>query len=132
MYVPFGENTRADLIIESEGRLARLQCKTGRLRTGAVRFATCSFYGHHARPKPPRDYIGDIDAFAVYCPETAGVYVVPIGDVMLRRQGALRVTPPKNNQRRKIRFAASYEIATVRVAATPRPRATAGAGRSSA
>jgi hypothetical protein len=42
IYLPFGENTRADLIIDDGGRLSRVQCKSGRLRDGAVRFSTCS------------------------------------------------------------------------------------------
>jgi len=130
--VPFGENTRYDLIIERGRRLLRVQCKTGRLRAGAVRFNTCSFYGHHPNPKPYRDYIGEIDAFAVYCLETGVVYLIPIEDVALRRQGALRVTAPRNNQRRRIRFASDYEIARVMITTRPVPRAPAGAGRSSA
>ena len=30
--LPFGENTRYDLVIDDGARLARVQCKTGRLR----------------------------------------------------------------------------------------------------
>jgi hypothetical protein len=51
IYVPFGENTRCDLIIDDGIRLARVQCKTGRLRQGAVRFKTCSSYAHHPNPR---------------------------------------------------------------------------------
>ena len=34
--VPFGENTRYDLVIDDGSALRRVQCKTGRLRRGAV------------------------------------------------------------------------------------------------
>jgi hypothetical protein len=69
--VPFGENTRYDLIIDDGTSLARVQCKTGRLRLGGIRWATCSSYAHHPNPRMvQRDYIGEIDYFAVYCPET--------------------------------------------------------------
>jgi PD-(D/E)XK endonuclease len=44
--VPFGENTRYDLAIDDGERPARVQCKTGRLRFGAVRWA---------RVDPPRN-----------------------------------------------------------------------------
>jgi hypothetical protein len=37
--VPFGENTRYDLVIDDGARLLRVQCKTGRLREGAVTFS---------------------------------------------------------------------------------------------
>ena len=130
--VPFGENTRYDLVIDEGYRLARVQCKTGRLRQGAVRFNACSFYAHHRNPREPsRDYLGEIDYFAVYCPETQGVYLVPIEDTPVRRLGSLRIDPPANGQRRHIRFASLYEIATVSVDArmntTTGLRATSGA-----
>jgi hypothetical protein len=72
--LPVGENTRYDLVIDDGTSLTRVQCKTGRLRRGAVRFSTCSSYGHHRRSSPTRrDYRGDIDWFAVHCSETEGV-----------------------------------------------------------
>ena len=112
--IPFGENTRYDLVIDESGRLGRVQCKTGRLRDGAIRFATCSAYGHHREPpQARRDYRGEVDYFAVYCAETGGVYLVPIADVPTTTQGCLRFTPPRNNQRRRIRAADRYEIARV-------------------
>ena len=123
--MPFGENTRCDLVVEAASHLVRVQCKTGRLRNGAVEFSLCSNYGHHRNPQTyARDYHGQVDYFAVYCLETAGVYLVPIGDLPGTRQAFLRLEPPRNNQRRKIRFAARYEIARV---ATAGLRAPSGA-----
>jgi hypothetical protein len=113
-YLPFGENTRCDVVLELNGQLTRVQCKTGRLREGAIRFALCSNYGHHRNPQTyHRDYRGQVDYFAVYCPETTGVYLVPILDLPGSRCAYLRVDPPRNSQRRKVRFAAPYEIARV-------------------
>jgi hypothetical protein len=114
--VPFGENCRYDLVIDRGGRLLRVQCKTGRLRSGAVQFATASTYGHLPSPRETRrDYVGQIDAFAVHCPETRTVYLVPIDDVSSRSSAHLRVSPPRNSQRRRIRSAADYEIGTIAV-----------------
>ncbi len=114
--IPFGENTRYDVVIDDGVRLARVQCKTGRLRKGAVRFPACSTYVHHARPRvPTRHYLGQIDFFGVHCPDTGCVYLVPIDEIPVRRQGALRVEPSKNNQRLRIRLAADYEIGSVAV-----------------
>jgi PD-(D/E)XK endonuclease len=113
--VPFGENTRYDLAIDEGGRLARVQCKTGRLRDGAIRFQTSSSYGHHRNPKAiKRHYLGEVDFFAVFCPETGGIYLIPIGDVPNRSNAYLRVDAPRNNQRERVRFAADYEIGRVR------------------
>jgi hypothetical protein len=112
--VPFGENTRYDLVIDDGKSLGRVQCKTGRLRQGAVRFAVCSTYGHHRNPQTARrPYLGQVDYFAVYCPETEGVYLVPIDDVPVRVQAALRVDSARNNQTRYVRLAADYRIASL-------------------
>jgi PD-(D/E)XK endonuclease len=97
--VPFGENTRYDLIADEGERLLRVQCKSGRLRNGVIHFATCSTYAHHPNPKVTRrDYHGEIDAFAVYC------------------------------MSENVRFASDYEIAQVELVATARPRGSSGAG----
>jgi PD-(D/E)XK endonuclease len=109
---PFGENTRYDLVLDDGVRLMRVQCKTGRLRNGAVLFALCSCYGHHRHPETARrDYRGQVDYFAVYCPETGGVYLVPIADLTARVLGTLRVEPSRNNQAKGVRYAADYEVA---------------------
>jgi len=131
LLVPFGENTRYDLAIDDGVRLARVQCKTGRLRNGAVLFNACSSYAHHPNPRVvKRDYQGQIDYFAVFCPETRQSYLVPIADVTTRYLAVLRVDPPRNNQRVGIRFAADYEIS--RVSIRKEPGASADACRSSA
>ena len=116
LLVPFGENTRYDLVIDDGCTLARVQCKTGRLRNGAITFAVTSTYGHHLNAAAARrTYEGEIDYFAVYCPETAGVYLVPITDVPTRATARLRVVPARNGQERRVRQADQYEIARVPV-----------------
>ena len=143
--VPFGENTRYDLVIDDGVDLARVQCKTGRLRQGAIRFNACSTYVHHARPRmPTRHYHGEVEFFGVHCPDTGGVYLIPIERLPVRNKGALRVDPPGNNQRRGVRFAADYAIGSVVVRRvngndaaaasrlTAEPGATAGASGSCA
>jgi hypothetical protein len=124
---PFGENARYDLVVDDGDKLARVQCKTGRLRLGAVRFATCSSHGHHRNPADcRRTYAGQIDLFAVYCPETSRVYLVPVDDVPNQSAAALRVDAPRNRQRKRIREASAYEVGTVAFAPIARLRATAG------
>src|SRR6266568_7739757 len=116
VFVPFGKNTRCDLVIDDGTRLARVQCKTGRLRAGAVRFAVCSCYGHHLHPgEARRDYHGEIDYFVVHCPDTTGVYLVPIEHLPVKVEATLRVEPARNCQRRGIRLAADYEISRISV-----------------
>jgi hypothetical protein len=60
-----------------------------------------------------REYTGDIDEFAVFCPDLGSVYRIPIEDMPATRIGTLRVAPTRNNQAKGIRLAAAYEIARV-------------------
>jgi hypothetical protein len=131
--LPFGENTRYDLVIYDGAHFHRVQCKTGRLRKGAVRFRASSSYAHHPNPKiTSRHYLGEVDYFAVYCPETGCVYLVPVEDAPLRHAGSLRVSEPRNGQKRRIRLAADYEVMRISIVPTREPGASAGASGSCA
>jgi hypothetical protein len=132
--LPFGENTRYDLVIHNGVHFHRVQCKTGRLRKGGVRFRTTSSYADHPNPKiTRRDYLGEIDYFAVYCPETGGVYLVPVADVPFRYGGSLRVNEPRNGQKRRIRLAAEFEVRRISIVPpTAEPGASAGGSGSCA
>ena len=101
VYVPFGENTRSDLVIDDGETLTRVQCKTGPLRGGAVAFRTCSSYANHPHPKmPARDYRGQVDSFAVYCPDNGSVYLIPIAHLAARWQARIRVPATWRGRRR--------------------------------
>jgi hypothetical protein len=112
--LPFGENQRYDLLVETkEGAFLKIQCKTGRLRKGAIRFPAASSSYHH--PNTSRyenrkhSYRGQADYFGVYCPETEKVYLVPVDEVGLY-SGFLRVEATLNKQAKNIRWAADYEV----------------------
>lgn len=109
---PFGDNRRYDLAIdEGDGRMGRVQCKTGRLRKGAIRFPACSTAcGAGLHPGARRAYHGEIDYFGVYCPETGETYLIPLEADGPAREGTLRVDPPKNNQKTKVRWAKDYVL----------------------
>jgi hypothetical protein len=111
--VPWGENQRYDLVIDDGDRFVRVQCKTGRLSRGAVEFHTCSFTYHHPSNQGTKhyyhDYRGQADIFGVYCPQTGGVYLVPVEDVG-RKSCRLRIDPPGNGQVKNVRWATDYEL----------------------
>ena len=116
VYLPFGENTRCDLISYDGNRLSRIQCKTGRLRGGVVVFRPCSTYLHHPNPKiRTRSYVGEIDEFGVFCPENGAVYLVPIDDISGATCAYLRIAAVRNGQAKRVRYAARYEVARVEV-----------------
>src|SRR5262245_13906507 len=74
--MPWGSSQRYDFVVdEGNGRFVRVQCKTGVVRNGAVYFRTASA----DRRRPMGDsYVGQVDAFAVYCPALDTCYLVPI------------------------------------------------------
>jgi hypothetical protein len=106
---PLSSAVRYDLAIDSgNGRFIRVQCKTGVLRGGRILFRVCST---DARTPSGMPYRGQADAFGVYCPQTAGVYLVPMVAVAdLGIVASLRVDRAKNGQTKRVRYAIDYEI----------------------
>lgn len=104
--VPFGEGQPYDLAVHlGEREFLRVQCKTAWPRQGCVIFNSRST--DHGRG--PQSYLGLADIFGVYFPPARAVYLVPITSVA-EFEGRLRLEPTLNNQRRRIRHAADFEI----------------------
>jgi hypothetical protein len=105
--VPFGENSRYDLIADKDGALLRVQVKTGRLRNGAIQF---NCYSSHSRRNRPscRTYAGEIEPFAVHCRDVDAIFLVPVEEVTTC--GFLRWLPAKNGQNRRVRWAKYFQL----------------------
>lgn len=108
VFLPVGHNHRYDLVLEDGGRFLRVQCKTGRLRGGVIRFNTVSVRCNR-NDVLRRSYAGEIDAFAVWCPQNQKGYFVPADD-LASGIATLRLTAAANNQQRGVRWAADYEL----------------------
>lgn len=110
LLLPVGDHSRYDFVIDDEGTILRVQCKTGRLRNGVVWFPACS---RCSRKGPNgyarRSYRGEIELFGVYCPDNGKCYLVPVGKVA-SISGCLRIAPPRNGQKTRINWAEDYEI----------------------
>jgi hypothetical protein len=104
---PFGDNQRYDLVLDRDGTFVRVQCKTGILRNGVIKFNTCSSSSHRTNGGN-RDYRGQADLFAVYCHETDKVYLIPVDDAP-RTGMSLRVEPTANNSK-NVKWAKDYEF----------------------
>ncbi len=79
---PFGDNRRYDLVIEdADGRFWRVQCKTGKSDGEKITFATASSYNHTLQNKGWKTYRGQVEYFAVYCPQTNGSYLIPVDHI---------------------------------------------------
>jgi hypothetical protein len=106
--VPFGTNQRYDLVLDMDAAFVRAQCKTGRLRDGVVVYSTKSTRAN-TKEVLVRNYVGQVEIFLIYCPETAGIYAVPV-DEAPEGYGRLRVAPTRNRQADKVRWARDYEL----------------------
>jgi hypothetical protein len=105
---PISESRRYDLVIDRGSGFERIQCKTGRLRDGSIVFNTASIASPH-RGGFRRHYHGEIESFAVYCPETEKCYLVPI-DKTAQGNCRLRVEKSKNNQTAGVTLAKDFEM----------------------
>lgn len=112
VFLPIGHNHRYDLLLDAGERFLRVQCKTGKLRDGVVRFNTvstrCNRYEVHRR-----GYDGEADGFAVWCPQNGKAYYIPLADVPAGI-GTLRIEPTANNQTHGVRWASDYELRLTR------------------
>ena len=106
--MPWGASQRYDFVIdEGDGRFTRVQCKSGVYRHGCVYFRTASA----DRRRPMGDpYVGQVDAFAVYCPELDASFLVPIQEIRARQIATLRIDTPANGQTTGICWASPYAL----------------------
>ncbi|HJU54212.1 MAG TPA: group I intron-associated PD-(D/E)XK endonuclease [Pyrinomonadaceae bacterium] len=104
VFIPFGDGHKCDFVIDDEVSLRRVQCKTGRVRSGALHFCAYSKAGNgYARVS----YRGLADLFAVLNPVDGKVYLIPVDEVG-ETEVALRLVPTLNNQKQRVRWAESY------------------------
>src|ERR671922_321834 len=104
--IPFGDNQRYDLVVDTAQGFIRVQVKTAVYQRGAVCFWSCSSQAHRGRGRT--GYQGEADVFGVYCPFLERVYFIPVAAVP-ERQVVLRAEPTRNRQVKNVRRAAQYE-----------------------
>jgi hypothetical protein len=104
--LPFGGGLPFDLaVVCPDGRILRLQVKSGRVREGCVEFKSSST--DHGQGQ--RHYRGRADLIAVYVAALRRTFMVPVDDCPSFR-GYLRLEPARNNQRRRVRLAEDYSF----------------------
>jgi prevent-host-death family protein len=100
---------RYDLILDLGTRLIRVQCKYARCKSGVI---VVNVRGSWL--SPTRGYVlsnygpDEVDAIAVFCPDTDACYLVPIETVDGRSVLHLRTVPAANGQRASIHSAADH------------------------
>ena len=109
--MPLTEHERFDLVLGVGGKLYRVQCKWGSIRSGAVRVRLNSSYHSPTRGYVVKTYAADdVDLVAVHCGELGRSYLLPHEMFAGRSSVYLRLRPARNNQRAALNLAAAYEF----------------------
>ena len=117
---PLSTGLRYDFLLDNgDGTFDRVQCKTGILRDGVIEFRVANT---DVRRPNGVSYRGQIETFAVYCPQNRRGYLVPLSAVEDTNGIArLRLSPSKNGQTKRIRYAEPFEIRDVDALAEAHP-----------
>ena len=109
--LPYGENSRYDMIVDVNGKLLRVQVKTSSLKKedeSAIEFS-CRSTRVNSQGTVSNKYTSDeIDYFATFWKGVC--YLIPITECSVSK--TLRFAPPKSGQIKGISFAKNYELQT--------------------
>lgn len=107
---PLSQISRYDLVIDRNkgDGFERIQCKTGKLKGGRIRFNTCS--NECLRGGGRKNYDGEADYFGIYCFENDRCYLINVrycgnmnSSLRLSRNDNKRIMPTTH-------WAEEYEI----------------------
>ena len=109
--LPYGENSRYDMIVDVNGKLLKVQVKTASLRKedeNAIEFS-CRSTRVNSQGIISNKYTPDeIDYFATFWKGIC--YLIPVTECSVSK--TLRFAPPKSGQIKGISFAKDYELPT--------------------
>lgn len=109
--LPYGENSRYDMIVDVNGKLLRVQVKTSSLKKedeNAIEFSCRSTRVNSQGVVSNRYTSNEIDYFATFWKGVC--YLIPITECSVSK--TLRFVPPKSGQIKGISFAKDYELQT--------------------
>lgn len=109
--IPYGENCRYDFILDVNGHLLKIQCKTSRsVSDECFKFACRSTHASSSSGVKYENYSKEqIDYFSTFY--NGKCYLVPVEECGVEKN--LRLCYPKNGQKKGISLAEDYELAKV-------------------
>lgn len=111
VYLPYGEDSRADLIADTGDELLKIQVKTAHtksVRDTAIEF-NCYSSKSNFTESEDTPYGDEIDGFAVFWPKQEELYYIPVADAPDTKMTIRRIVPD-NNQTARINFGDDYEF----------------------
>lgn len=108
VFIPFGDNERADLVAEINGSLCKIQVKTAAYTNdGKATFSLTSSTEHRKNGIKRRYTKDEIDYFALYSLERDKVYLVKAPDEP-KSAITIRFLHTKNSQQAGIKYEEDY------------------------
>lgn len=105
VFTPLDHNSRIDLVAEKEGVFKKIQIKYCTLYKGCLRIEL----EHPMRNTKPYS-LSDIDDIGVYDSINHGFYLIPLSEILPRKEIWIRVNQLKGNQKKNINWGRRYRI----------------------
>ena len=110
VYLPFGDNEKADLIAEFNGKLNKIQVKSSeKAEDGKMIFNLVSSTAHRKNGVKHIYTSDEIDFFVCYNLERDKLFLIPIEEAP-STSICIRYEKPKNNQTQGITFEEEYSF----------------------
>jgi hypothetical protein len=104
IFLPYGEDSPIDLLIEKDGNFKRIQIKSTRPIKGAIHCRIKSSNNWQVKKYTKKD----IDYFGIYDYLNKRGYLIPIEEMEGMTETNIRIEKTKNNQIKGVRFAEKY------------------------
>jgi hypothetical protein len=104
IFLPYGEDSAIDLLIEKDGIYKRIQVKTTRPIAGVIHCRLKSSNNWQVKKYTKKE----IDYFGIYDYQNKKGYLIPIEKVVGMIDVSLRIEKTKNNQQEGVRSAEEY------------------------
>lgn len=105
IYKPVDNNSRVDLVLKKEGMFKKIQIKYCTPYKGCLRVDL-----EHPRKTTKPYTLSEIDEIAVYDSAHEQFYLIPLIDILPKKEMWIRVSPPATKQKKKINWAEKYKI----------------------
>ena len=103
--IPFGTGGPYDLAVDTGTRIVKVQVKTATFEKGCILCRTRRRNASYDRTMR-RYEKGEVDYFAIYCPQLNELYGIPFEAA--KGSASLRLEPTLNKQEKYIRWARDY------------------------
>ena len=104
IFLPYGEDSPIDLLIEKDGNFKRIQIKSTRPIKGAIHCRIKSSNNWQVKKYTKKD----IDYFGIYDYLNKRGYLIPIEEMEGMTETNIIIEKTKNNQIKGVRFAEKY------------------------